>query len=233
MSEVKPQYDRVKGAAWFSKLHKRDLLVLGQGGIGSWLSVLLARAGCSLHTFDMDRYEEHNMTGQIVRRKDIGKNKAEAIKEILTELSPDTEVHTYGEYNEGSVTDDIVICGFDNMNARKLAFAKWEEYVSGLADDRRKECFFQDGRLLAEQMQIFNIPGDKPELMKKYKEEWLFDDEQGAEGDCTFKQTSHAAAMIASLMVGFLTNWISGPPRRVPFSYEYVIPLNLATNVNA
>jgi hypothetical protein len=104
--------------------------------------------------------------------------------------------------------------------------------VKNLPENDRKGCFFQDGRLLAEQMQIFNIPGSELGLMKKYREEWLFDDEQGAEGDCTFKQTSHAAAMIASLMVGFLTNWVSGPPRKVPFMYEYVIPLNLATNVN-
>lgn len=232
MSEVKSQYDRVKGAQWFSKLHKRELLVLGQGGIGSWLSVLLARAGCDLHTFDMDQYEEHNMTGQIVRKKDIGKNKAEAIKEIVAELSPDTKIYVNGEYNEQSVTDDIVICGFDNMNARKLAFSKWEAYVMDIREEDRKRCFFQDGRLLAEQMQIFNIPGDKPELMNKYKEEWLFDDEKGVEGDCTFKQTSHSAAMIAALMVAFLTNWISGPPRKVPFMHEYIIPLNLATNVN-
>jgi len=233
MSEVKPQYNRVKGAEWFPKLHKKEVLVLGQGGIGSWLSVMLARVGCSLHTFDMDIYEEHNLTGQMARKKDIGKNKAEAIKDLIAELSPDTVVHTYGVYDEAAVVSDITLCGFDNMDARKLAFAKWEEYVLGLSESRRKECFFQDGRLLAEQMQIFNIPGDKLEMMQKYKEEWLFDDEQAVEGDCTFKQTSHAAAMIASLMVSFTTNWISGPPRRVPFMYEYLIPLNLATNDNA
>jgi hypothetical protein len=233
MSEVNAQFNRVKGASWFFKLYKKEVIVLGQGGIGSWLSLLLARSGCDLYTFDMDVYEEHNMTGQLVRKKDVGKNKAEALKEIIQEFSPSTAVHTHGQYNEGSFTGDIVLCGFDNMHARKLAFTKWQEYVEGLPESARKESFFQDGRLLAEQLQIFNIRGDDAAAIKKYKEEWLFDDEEGAEGDCTFKQTSHAAALIASLMVGFLTNWVSGSPRRLPFLHEYVIPLNLANNVDA
>lgn len=222
----------MKGAQWFSKLHKTPIMVIGQGGIGSWVSVLLSRIGCDLYTYDMDRYEEHNMTGQIVRKQDIGKNKAEAIRQIIGEFSPDCLVETGGEYLPDSPTSEIVICGLDNMTARKLAFIKWADYVSGLSESNRKGCFFQDGRLLAEQLQIFNIPGDNVSLIDAYKKEWLFDDEQGTEGDCTFKQTSHAAAMIASHMVGFLTNWISGPPARVPFLYEYIIPLNLTTNDN-
>jgi tRNA A37 threonylcarbamoyladenosine dehydratase len=231
MAEIKAQYGRVKGAVWFPLLHKKDILVLGQGGIGSWVSLLLSRIGCNLHIYDMDIYEEHNMTGQIVKKSGIGKKKTEAVKEIIIELSPDCVIDTYGQYEDTSETNDIVICGFDNMRARKLAFTKWVEYVNTDGIDK-STCFFQDGRLNAEQLQIFNIPGNREDLIKEYEKEYLFADEEVEETDCTFKQTSHCAAMIASHMVGFLTNWIYNSSskslgRQVPFFYQYLIPLNL------
>jgi ThiF family len=231
MSEPAAQYGRVKGASWFPLLYKKDIMILGQGGISSWVSLLISRIGSNLHTFDMDIFEEHNMTGQIVSRKGLGMNKAEAVKEVIADFSPDCEVYTNGEYTQESPTNHIVICGFDNMAARKLAFGKWGEMMTNISKEEAKNCFFQDGRLLAEQLQIFNIPGDRFDLMEKYKKEHLPDDSQVMEAECTFKQTSHCAAMIASHMVGFLTNWVSNLHiehiiKAVPFFYEYLIPIN-------
>ncbi len=230
-----PQYGRVKGASWFSLLHKRDILVLGQGGIGSWVSLLLSRIGANLHIFDMDTYEAHNMSGQLVAKNAIGMEKVDAVAQMIAMFSPDADVEVYGKYDEDSITNDIVICGFDNMAARKTAFNKWKIYLTELGDDMRRNCFFQDGRLLAEQLQIISIPGDRADLIEKYEKEYLFEDEEVQEADCTFKQTSHCAAMIASHMVGFLTNWAVNsaglkPPRVVPFFYEHYISLNL-TNI--
>lgn len=227
---VKAQYGRVKGAGWFPLLYKKDILVLGQGGVGSWLSLLLSRIGCNLHIFDMDIYEEHNMTGQIVKSSGIGMKKTDAIKEVIIELSPDCIVDTYGEYTTESLVNEITLCGFDNMAARKLAFERWREYLGTVAD--KSMCFFQDGRLNAEYLQILNIPGDREDLILQYETEYLFPDADVSETDCTFKQTSHCAAMIASHMVGFLTNWVTNAStkskgRQVPFFYDYIIPLNL------
>lgn len=234
------QYDRMKGAEWFPHVYREDVMVLGQGGIGSWTSLLLGRLGCNLHIYDMDSYEGHNLTGQAVGKSAIGLSKTEGMKMVLSEMSPDCKVYTNGAYDDHSETNHIVICGFDNMEARKTAFKKWNEYRKMIIEDcgpegskeRLKEMFFQDGRLLAEQLQIFNLPGERTDLIEKYEKEHLFSDEEVAEADCTFKQTSHCAAMIAAHMVGFFTNWITNvysddPVRHVPFSYEYYIPINL------
>lgn len=232
--KIDEQFGRVKGASWFPLLHKKDVLVLGQGGIGSWVALLLSRIGCTLHLYDMDNYEIHNMTGQVVRRQDVGKNKAETSREIIGELSPSAEVFCYGKYELESPSNDIVICGFDQMLPRKVAFSNWEKYVDNLPADQRRLCFFQDGRLLAEHLQVFTLTGDNIENRENYRKEWLFDDEEVADVECTFKQTSHAAAMIGSHMVTFLTNWIfnvnqpSGTGRRVPYKYEYLLPINLS-----
>lgn len=236
-NEIADQYGRVKGAPWFPLLHKKDIMVLGQGGIGSWVSLLLSRAGANLHIYDMDIYETHNMTGQICVQSAIGKNKAHAMRDLIKEVSPESGVTAYSEkYTDQSPTNDIVVCGFDNMLARKTAFQRWRDNLvpSDLDATAKKQSFFQDGRLLAEQLQIFNIPGDRSDLIEKYEKEFLFDDSEVQEAECTFKQTSHVAAIIAGHMVGFLTNWITNaysttPIRQVPFKYEYLVPLNLRT----
>lgn len=234
--DVKSQYGRVKGASWFPLLFKRDIMVLGQGGIGSWTSLLLSRIGCNLHLYDMDTYESHNMTGQVVGKDGIGKNKAVAMKSVILDMSPDAEIECYGKYEDSSPANDIMICGFDNMTARKISFNNWKTLVEEFricGEGSEKFCFFQDGRLLAEQLQVFNIPGDRVDLIEEYEKEHLFDDSEVQEAECTFKQTSHCAAMIASHMVGFLTNWVSNVEagkvfRQVPFYYEYFIPVKLS-----
>jgi|SRR6478609_5376624 len=227
------QFDRVKGATWFESMRQQEVMVLGQGGIGSWTSLLLARAGCSLSLVDMDDYEEHNMTGQLVRGSDIGRSKVDSAADVVREFSPNTQVEAYHMRYGGEFTpfNRVTVCGFDNMQARKDAFRVWREGVANLPEEERKHCFFQDGRLLAEQLQIFNIAGDDEESMNKYQEEYLFDDAEVADAECTFKQTSHSAAMIASHMVGFFTNFLTNanserPIRKVPFFYQYLIPIN-------
>jgi len=237
VEEVESQFGRVKGASWFPLLYKKDVMVLGLGGIGSWTALLLSRIGCTLHLFDMDRYETHNMTGQIVGTKHIGDNKAVAVSDVISEFSPNCKVNSYPQrYDEDSFTNNIMICGFDNMVARKVAFANWKKSLEGLSMEDRTKYFFQDGRLLAEQLQIFSISGDYLDGIREYERDWLFNDKEVEEAECTFKQTSHCAAMIASHMVGFLTNWVSnvdmvskGFPaiKQVPFKYEYLIPANL------
>jgi len=235
---VEPQFGRVKGASWFPLLYKRDVMVLGQGGIGSWTALLLSRIGCNLHLFDMDKYEVHNMTGQIVKHNAVGMLKVDAMADVISEFS-NCQVSIYPtRYDEDSFSNDIMICGFDNMVARKVAFNNWKRHISTLPEGDRGNCFFQDGRLLAEQLQIFNMMGNDTARMENYERNWLFDDKEVEEAECTFKQTSHCAAMIASHMVGFLTNWVAnvemigrGFPalRAVPFMYEYLIPANLVT----
>lgn len=236
ITKVEGQYGRVKGANWFPLLYKKDVMVLGQGGIGSWTTLLLSRIGCTLHVFDMDTFEDHNMTGQLVPYDSIGLNKALAMKKVVNNFSPSCSIMHYPErYTQDSFSNSIMICGFDNMKARRVAFDNWKNILYGLSEKDRANCFFQDGRLLAEQLQIFNISGNDYDKIDKYENEYLFKDEEVEEAECTFKQTSHCAAMIASHMVGFLTNWVSNvdtvnkggkPIRQVPFRYEYLIPLN-------
>lgn len=243
------QFDRVKGAKWFARAGGSDILLIGAGGIGSWLGVLLSRIGARLHVYDGDIYETHNMTGQLIGPGAVGQNKARALVQVISQFNQNGATHyDYRQMytQEEGLQNRIVFTGLDNMMARKTAYFKWKEMIMEVTKEKTSdayidEFFFCDGRLLAEQLQIFTISGYDKAAMELYEKEHLFTDAEVEEADCTFKQTSHVAAMIAGHMVGFFTNhlsnWVSkhqlsegkgGLP--VPFKFEYVVPFNLTTS---
>ena len=231
---------RFKDAPWFPK-EETNVIVGGAGGIGSWLTLLLSRAGFYPVVYDFDVLEGHNLAGQLYTQKDaeIGALKVDALKGLCKQFA-DTDITVMAEkYTKDSMSHNYVFSAFDNMQARKDMFAAWKEYVKeweefkSLADISKEtnvnlaEPIFIDGRLTAEQMQIFCVT---PDLIAEY-EKHLFDDSEVEDAPCTMKQTSHSAAMIASHMVGFFTNHMTNnavkdKDRTVPFYWEYFIPIN-------
>lgn len=233
---------RFKDAPWFPK-EQVDTIVGGAGGIGSWLSLMLSRAGFFPIVYDFDRLEEHNLAGQLYSKEDAEKltPKVDALK-ILCKSFADTDITVMNEkYTKDSMSHHYVFSAFDNMQARKDMFGAWKEYVKewqdyndtlkageeGFSEFSSYIPIFIDGRLTAEQMQIFCVTPDRIEEYEKH----LFDDSEVEDTPCTMKQTSHSAAMIASHMVGFFTNHMTNNAeedsvRAVPFMWEYFIPIN-------
>lgn len=233
--ETKDQHGRFKDAEWFGEV--REIFIGGNGGTGSWLSILLSRMGDhTLHVYDHDIYEAHNMAGQFVNSSQINKPKVEALAENLKNFSNFESIYTYQDkYTEDSPACPIMFSCFDNMRARRDMFTNWK---NASADDLEnlKEYLFVDLRLLAESATIFFVQGDSIDQIIKYENEFLPDDSEVAEADCTLKQTSHAAALIASLTAGLFSNWLANRKegfnyRKVPFRTDYMIALNLFDNV--
>ena len=238
MTEV--HSSRFKDAPWFPK-EETNVIVGGAGGIGSWLTLMLSRAGFFPIVYDFDRLEEHNLAGQLYTKLDAEQNvlKVDALKGLCKHFA-DTDITVMSEkYTKDSMSHHYVFSAFDNMQARKDMFAAWKEYVKEWEDFKDiadaahipnislSEPIFIDGRLTAEQMQIFCVTPDKIEEYEKH----LFDDTEVQDAPCTMKQTSHSAAMIASHMVGFFTNHMTNnavgeKDRTVPFFWEYFIPIN-------
>ena len=225
-------YDRFKGAEWFQEVLGYPVLLIGSGGINSWVSLLLARCGAELMIYEFDTVEQLNLAGQLFKESQINMNKAEAVKQTIKEFCINSTVETFKEkYVESSPTHNVVIMGVDNMEARKVGFTNWYNYVKEHPEER---CLFIDGRLSASLLQIFCLTSDNIENIEKYKEHFLPSDEEVPEESCTNKQTSFCAAMIASHMVAFFTNWMNPLklPNSVPFRYEYLIPINWTENEN-
>ena len=207
-----------------------EVIVGGAGGIGSWLTLFLNRAGFFVNVFDFDTIEAHNLGGQFYPRTVIGHPKVDALRKIISEFGQTSFLNTNCEaVTEDSYMTSIAFSAFDNMHARKDMFNNWVEHVSFLSPEEQEKAIFIDGRLEMEQMQIFCVKYT-PSNIRAYREQ-LFDDSLVADAPCSMRQTSHTAAMIASLMTSFFTNHMANLRvgfefREVPFFHEYVVPNN-------
>ena len=219
---------RFSGAVWYSAIQDKVITLAGLGGIGSYVGFLLSRMHPKhIYMYDDDIVEEANMSGQLYSSLDVNENKVNALGGMMGNYSG---YHTTTEFNdkfgEYSRATDIMICGFDNMEARKTFFKAWKEHVGMITtDEGRKKCLFIDGRLAAEEFQILCITGDNAEAMIRYERDFLFSDAQADATICSYKQTTFCANMIASYMVNSFVNFVANScnplmPRSVPF-YTY------------
>ena len=150
---------RFSGAEWFNKIKEKVIIVGGAGGISSNAIFQLARIHPkSIYIFDNDKVEEVNLAGQMFGIKDIDKYKVDAIAETVSYYSKYTDIFAMRElYTRNSFTSDIMICGFDNMEARKVFFNNWRKHVE-LQKDKSK-CLYIDARLSFDTLQILTIVG--------------------------------------------------------------------------
>lgn len=213
---VNAKHTRFSELMWYDPDH--DIIVGGVGGIGSWLAMLLGRAGYRLYLFDDDTIDETNMAGQLYPVSSIGQNKAQAIKEAIWNYSNNHGVETLGRYEESSEACPITFSCFDNMKARKTLFENW-----AAQEDR---SIFIDGRMLAESFQVFAVVKGREDEYRAT----LFEDGDVQEQPCSAKATSHTAAIIGGVMMSILTNHMSNIKldmniREVPFKTTFEIPL--------
>lgn len=222
---------RFSGASWFDEIQKSRVIIAGIGGIGSNVAFQLARmAPANITLYDEDIVERVNMAGQLYSTNDIGQRKVDAIASMISAYTLAKQVNAVpSKFTDSTEAGDIMICGFDNMAARKTFYNSWKRHVQTLTPDSRAKCLFLDGRLSIDTLQIFCIQGDDKVNMDRYETEFLFSDFQAEHTVCSMKQTTYLACMIGSLMVNLFTNFIANSlnpviPYDLPFFTEYDSP---------
>ena len=220
---------RFSGAIWYNKIQEQEIVLAGVGGIGSYVLFLLSRMKPrQIYAYDPDIVEYVNLAGQLYSRADVGRPKVESVVRMAQNYSEYYGISSFCDrFTETSPTKNIMICGFDNMAARKLFYLRWKAHVDSKASEEEKaKCLFIDGRLNAEEFQVLCITGNNPYAMHKYESEWLFDDSQVEEAVCSYKQTTYMANMIGSVMVNLFTNFCANlcnpiVERDIPFISRY------------
>lgn len=221
---------RFSGAIWYEEIQKQTVTLAGIGGIGSYVGFLLSRLKPNrLIIYDPDRVETVNMSGQLYGQTDVGRYKCAALADMVINYANYCGIVALDQrFEDNSEATDIMICGFDNMTARRTFYEKWKQRVLSYpaGSDNRKKCLFIDGRLAAEEFQVLSIQGDDERAMAAYEDKWLFSDAEAEETICSYKQTTFMANMIASVMVNVFVNFIAnqcGPiiDRDVPFFISY------------
>lgn len=221
---------RFSGAIWYEEIQKQTVTLAGVGGIGSYVGFLLGRLKPQrLIIYDPDRVETVNMSGQLYGQTDVGNYKSVALANMVRNYANYNNIVALNDrFEANSEATDIMICGFDNMTARRTFYEKWKQKVLSYpaGSDNRKKCLFIDGRLAAEEFQVLSIQGDDERAMVEYEDKWLFSDAEAEETICSYKQTTFMANMIASVMVNVFVNFVAnqcGPiiDRDVPFFISY------------
>lgn len=224
---ISEETSRFNSAIWFNKTRKQDVTIAGLGGIGSYVVFMLSRLDVNTMTlYDPDIVERVNLSGQLYNSNQIGDYKVDAAANMIADYSNYYSfVAKHEKLDENSMISKVTICGFDNMKARKDAFRNWTNFVARLPEEERGECLFIDGRLAAEELQVFCIKGDDTDGERRY-EPYLFSDSQAAPTVCSYKQTTFMANMIGSIIVNLFINFVANQcnpliDRDLPFYTEY------------
>jgi len=162
-----------------NNLFSSRVAVAGAGGVGGLHLLTLARLGVGSFTIaDPDTFEAVNINRQYgAFRSTFGKNKAEALADMVKDINPEAEIRVFKEsINNDNVNEfldgaDIFIDGIDffEIEARRLLFRKSRErkiYAvtsAPLGFGATLQTFAPDGMTFDE---YFGIDDSMPEIEK-------------------------------------------------------------------
>ena len=222
---IKENTIRFQSAKWFEKVQTLNIAIVGCGGIGSYVGFLVSRLQpANIALFDFDRVDGTNLGGQLFGTLNIGELKNESLRRFMRGYSAYYNIQTYPEFHLNSDVSnyDIIIGALDNMETRKLLFKKWKT-------ESKPDTILIDGRLNAEEFQIFTLSHGNPELIADYEKEWLFTSEEAVSEICSYKQTSFMANMIGTMINNIIVNhaynlYFMKPIRTIPYKMYYSGP---------
>ena len=100
-------------------MKKKNVMIIGTGGIGSYLLPLLNQVNLyNITAYDSDLVEEKNLTYQNFVSKEVGMKKVEALGERYK-----INAQPYLVLTESQIQGyDLVICCADNLDVRRLVY---------------------------------------------------------------------------------------------------------------
>lgn len=241
---------RHSDAPWFESLKENcDVLLIGMGNIGSWLSVYLGKAGVSPILTDFDIIEPHNLGGQLYSEHDLYRLKVQAAADNIRKYSlGQASARVFEEmitssYGLANIIENfpitelrsektlVIMTGVDNMTAREDIYSALLEF-SNIA--KYKNIILIDGRSSPEQYEVYFADIKSEESKKKY-EQYLYDDSEIQDAPCSYKSTAFCGAQVASMMMSVLVNYLTNKKleetsgisdiRRVPSALKMNIPM--------
>lgn len=180
----------------------KPVTIIGCGAIGSFLGLQLAKMGVTTLTlFDHDTVAIENLSNQFFMARQIDKNKAEALKEVIFEFTGSPNViavpHKY-EACHAAMLNGIVIVAVDSMEARRMVY-------ESIKEKNFQVDYIIDPRMSAEFFTMYVINPHKTKDQETY-EKTLFSDSEGVQERCTAKSTVYTASLGAGLVTKAVKN---------------------------
>lgn len=170
----------------------KSITIIGSGAIGGWTALSLAKMGfANLTVMDFDEVDVVNLSSQLFRHKDIGKQKVHALAEIIKDFT-DIDINAVNDkYTGAMLNTDILICAVDSMAVRKLL---WDSNK-----DTNLVKMVIDPRMGAETALLYVMkPGDEKDHTSYEKS--LYTDENAVSEPCTRKSTQYCALALSGLV---------------------------------
>lgn len=199
----------------------KQVTIIGAGAIGSFLGLSLAKMGLTRITvYDHDDVSIENMSNQFYRFSDIGKNKAVALHQLVSDFTGvniSVRGHKF-EPQDAAPLQGIVVVAVDSMEARRMIY------------EAVKSTGFQveyliDPRMGAEFYTQYTINPFKEADQKTYEKVMQSDDDSVAER-CTAKSTVYTATLGAGMVVKTIKNIMLEQP------FPRVTQWNIAASTN-
>lgn len=105
----------IVGDEGIDKLEKSNVIVFGVGGVGSFATEALVRAGIGNITIvDFDDVDVTNINRQLpALHSTVGKLKVEVMKERLLDINPDLNIKAIAKKYNKETTDEILVEDYD------------------------------------------------------------------------------------------------------------------------
>lgn len=178
--------------------------IIGCGAVGSWVAFSLAKMGLSnLHIYDFDEVGMHNLPNQMFGVRDIGRNKAISIRNII-KLFTGFTVNAKNEKIDGTTPmQGIVFMLTDTMSSRK------DIYNRAIKNNPSIDLLIET-RMDLRGGRIYVIDPKNREHTKMYEQTFYSDDEAEVSA-CGVSQTVLPSALaITSHAIWKLLNYING-----------------------
>lgn len=176
-------------------IFKNKITIVGAGGIGSFLTLTLAKMGFEdIKVYDFDSVEDHNLPNQFYREVDVLalSYKVEALAHIVKDFTGVELKYTNGEWLASTKPKGILISAVDNMDTREAMF----NYA---IENSKLVPWFIDGRMGRLQAEIYTINTKKKSDIAIYKKR-LWKNSQVDDIPCTEKAIIYNVLFIASMI---------------------------------
>jgi len=189
-------FTRQSGLVNMDILSGLHVTMIGAGAVGSYASLALAKMGIgTIEAWDDDEVSEHNLPNQFFRNVDLRKKKVHALGEQLEALTDVNYNPMDSLFGSEHYMSPITVVAVDSMSARKAIYEQFKlrPHAHALVEAR------MGGMLGA----VYTLKKDKGVLSLE-DDEWynqfLYDDSEVDEVDCTAKSIIFNVQMISALI---------------------------------
>lgn len=181
----------------------RRVDVVGCGATGSRIVLDLAKLGvATIHAWDHDQVEEHNVANQVFGLPDVGRPKVEALAEIVR-ASTGTEIQAHARRVDGSeLLGDVVFLLTDTMASRR-------EIWQGALKFKLRTGLLVETRMGADNGRVYAVNPNKPGHIRAWEETLYADDEAEVSACGASVSVGPTAEILAGLAVWQMIRWFT------------------------